>query len=289
MSQTLRAPLGDEIWTRAGEASHQINHSEFMTSLRKQDVSASRYAGFIASVYPIVVGFNRALIRSIPKIDNVRDAWLVKGMADQLKEEQIHNDMWRAMLEVFTIDHMAMWDHLREYLQPLGKQGLDETTRNVIAAISEDPDNLSPGCFPDARFPEPVLALFHHMYSIADSDLSFWAHFSSQSAIEATIYGFVSESVYPGVIGNPELDKGARSTVWWKEHAKQGGSKDHPSTEEKHLHIARTNLNRSRDATAQIDEILRATEDSLLLFSAAVRWHHADRCGQWSFDEFLLK
>ena len=132
-------------------------------------------------------------------------------------------------------------------------------TRDTIDAIRENPNNLSPGCFPAARYPEPVLALFHHMYAVAASpELSFWAHFSSQSSMEAAIYKFVSESVYPGVIGNPELDKGARSTVWWKEHASQGGSKDHPSTEEKHLQIARKNLNRSSDAAARTDEILSA-------------------------------
>jgi hypothetical protein len=162
-------------------------------------------------------------------------------------------------------------------------------TQRVINAITQDTPNFSPGCFPDATFPEPVLALFHHMYSVAEClSQSFWAHMASQSAIECTIYGFVTESVYPGLVGNPNLDRGARSTAWWKEHAKQGSSEGRPRTEEKHLRISKSILNRVRGIEHQTEAILRITKQTLQLVSAAIRWHDTDKGGQWDANRYYV-
>jgi hypothetical protein len=289
MLQTAQLPLGDAAWSLATDASAEINQSEVLTSLREHRLPLVRYVGFIAALYPVVVGFNRALIRSLLKVDHVRDAWLVKGLAEQLKEEQIHNDIWRVMLHEYRINHEALWDDLIAYFRQCDSQQLDDLTQRVINAITQDTPNFSPGCFPDATFPEPVLALFHHMYTVAESpSLSFWAHFASQSAIESTIYGCATESVYPGVVGNPNLDRGARSTAWWTEHAQQGGSEARPSTEEKHLHVAKSILNRQGDTPQQAEVILPITKQTLELFSAAIRWHDIDKGGQWDANRYYV-
>ena len=91
-----------------------------------------------------------------------------------------------------------------------------------------------------------------------------------------TLYDFVSESFYPGVVGNPELDRGCRSIEWWKEHARQGSEEGKRSTEEKHLQIARHSLNRSREANDQANDVLRITEETLQLLSASFVCYNAD-------------
>ncbi len=83
--------VGDEIWALAREYADKKNKSHFATSLRDLDISTSRYLGYIAAMYPIVVGFNKALIRSISKVDHVRHATFVTALAEQLQEEQGHN------------------------------------------------------------------------------------------------------------------------------------------------------------------------------------------------------
>jgi hypothetical protein len=282
--------LGDEVWSRATETIAEINRSEFATSLRSRRLPKVRWVGFVGASYPVVVGFNRALIRSLAKVDHVRESRLLKGLAQQLKEEQTHNDMWRAMLEAFDIDHKSLWNHSCHYFQSFSNQALDDATQGVIQAISGSPANFSPECFPSAPFPEPVCALPHYMHSVADAPtMSFWAQFASQSAIECVIYGFASESVYPGLVDNPELDRGPRSTAWWREHSAQGGDDIRPSTEERHLQIARDILNGVCDHQPQREEIIRAVEHSLLLLSAAIRCHDLDKCGQWDATPFHVQ
>ena len=74
-------------------------------------------------------------------------------------------------------------------------------TRAVLKALTDDPNNYAPGAFPDAPFPEPVLALYHQFFMTSTyEDIDYWEHFASQSAIEMTIYSVVSTSVLPGVV-----------------------------------------------------------------------------------------
>ena len=87
--------LGDALWEIAGRYAQLTNRTEFAQTLRSLSLTLSRYLGYISAMYPIVVGFNRALIRSISKVDHVRQCEFVKALAEQLQEEQWHNQLWR--------------------------------------------------------------------------------------------------------------------------------------------------------------------------------------------------
>jgi hypothetical protein len=273
--QAEASRVGDLIWVRATAHAAYLNRSEFLTSLRTRALSRERFVRHISVMYPVVVGFNAALIRSLSKLDNVRSAPLVKGLAEQLLEEQMHNDMWRAMLKSFDVDHLSVYSHLQEYLSSFSRDCLDGMTRKVISALAVNREHVSPGYFPTPVFPEPVLALFHHMLMVATCEsFNFWCHFASQSALEATIYHIVSESYYPGTAGHRELGPTPDSTSWWSEHSNYVRNGESRSTEEKHMQIAKLTLNRARVANAHSDELLVVVEESLLLFSAAIICHN---------------
>jgi hypothetical protein len=264
--------IGDIVWERAREFAAVVNDAELLTTLRTRKLSRDRYLAFIAAMYPCVVGFNRALIRSIAKVDHVRQSGLVKALAEQLQEEQDHNQMWRRMLTAYEIDHEEIYRTLVDYMSQFSQRELDRMTKDVLAALTEDLRDVSPGCFPDPIFPEPVLALYHHLYITGThEDVHYWEHFASQSSMEVIIYDIVSTSIYPGVVGNAELDLGPESTQWWAEHAKQGSEAMGKRTdEEKHLQLAQIALNRSATAESLKTYIASRAEDTMRLFTAAL-------------------
>ena len=264
--------IGDIVWERAKEFAAVVNDAELLTTLRNRKLSKDRYLAFISAMYPCVVGFNRALIRSIAKVDHVRQSGLVKALAEQLQEEQDHNQMWRRMLTTYEIDHEEIYRTLVDYLSQFSQRELDRMTKDVLAALTEDLRDVSPGCFPDPVFPEPVLALYHHLYITGThEDVHYWEHFASQSSMEVIIYDIVSTSIYPGVVGNPDLDAGPESTQWWAEHAKQGSEAiGKPTDEEKHLKLAQIALNRSATAESLKTYIASRAEDTMRLFTATL-------------------
>ena len=227
---------------------------------------------FLSMMYPCVVGFNRALILSIAKVDHVGHSSFVRALAEQLHEEQGHNQMWRAAMEVFGIDHKSLYNDFREYVGSLSREELDLRTAGVLAALTRDPSNVSPGFFKGAPFPEPVVAICHHLWTSASSEnVHYWEHFASQSGIEMVIFDVVSATVLPGVVGNPALDIGPVSTQWWREHGRlQSDSTAAKTDEEKHLEMARIALNRSDSARAHRDSIIRRTEETMRLFAATL-------------------
>ena len=103
-----RQRVGDLVVEVARRYAAQMNESEFATLLRSRKLDRRRYVAFIASLYPCVIGFNRALIRSIAKVDHVLHSSFIKNLAQQLEEEQTHNQMWRTKLDVFGVDHQAL-------------------------------------------------------------------------------------------------------------------------------------------------------------------------------------
>jgi hypothetical protein len=113
------------------------------------------------------------------------------------------------------------------------------------------------------------------MFTVASSNgFSFWCHFASQSAIEATIYEVVSTSVYPGTVGHAELDRGGKSVSWWREHARAEADGGKPTTEEKHLYLSRRALNKSAEANAVREQLLAVVGNSLHLFAASILAHN---------------
>ena len=264
--------LGDTVWSLASSYAARMNASGFATSLRTRRMPRQRYVGFLSMMYPSVVGFNRALIKSISKVDHVRQSGFVKALAEQLKEEQDHNQMWRRKLEVYGIDHEALYRTLEGYLERFTPAQMDRMTRCVLDALGKDLENTSPGCFPDPAFPEPVLALYHHLWMTASrEDVHYWEHFASQGAIEAIIFDVVSTSVWPGVVGNPELDGGSATIQWWKEHARQGSSESGvPTDEEKHLQLSQLALNRTDLPPDLSARVTSRAEDTMRLFAATL-------------------
>ena len=264
--------LGDTVWSLARRYAARMNASPFATALRTRRMPRQRYVSFLSMMYPSVVGFNRALIRSITKVDHVRQSGFVKALAEQLKEEQDHNQMWRRKLEAFGIDHELLYRSLEEYMARFTPADLERMTRCVLDALGEDLECTSPGCFPDAIFPEPVLALYHHLWMTASrDDVHYWEHYASQSAIEAIIFDVVSTSVWPGVVGNPELDAGSATLQWWKEHARQGSTESGvPTDEEKHLQLSQLALNRTHLSGEMTARVTARAEDTMRLFAATL-------------------
>ena len=180
---------------------------------------------------------------------------LLRALAGQLKEEQEHNDYYRKMLEIHGIDHEAYYTAFETYLNriPIGER--DHLTYEVLTALMEA---RTPDAFPNAPFPQPILAICHYLMGAAtDPEVKFLIYLALQSGIEFALVKAISESVFPGVAGtrdrlqlNPELvpdaDVAEAGTVplsikWFDEHADYGqGGK----AELRHVKHGREQLNR---------------------------------------------
>ncbi len=137
-------PVGDAVWDCAKKYAKAVNTYEFASSLRNRTLSKRRFMGYISAIYPIVVGFNRALIRSLSKVDHVRQSKFVQSLAEQLGEEQWHNQLWRGMLRAHRVDHDALYSDLERYMARFSERDLDQMTAGVIAALTHDINNVSP-------------------------------------------------------------------------------------------------------------------------------------------------
>ena len=261
--------VGDVVAAMGTHYAAAMNDSDIATALRNRRLPRRSYVAMIATMYPIVVGFNRALIRSIGKVDHVRNSSFVKSLAQQLEEEQAHNQLWRGMLEVFDVDHESLYYDFEEYVDGFTREELDVRTERVLEGLRRD---LHCAHDADALFPDPVLALCHHLWvSAADESVTYWEHFASQAGIEMVIWDVVTGSILPGVVGHPELDRGVASTHWWLEH----GKPPHPTSErrtdeEKHLALSRMALNRSETASAVASAVEARAEDTMRLFAASL-------------------
>lgn len=264
--------VGDTVTELGKRYAAEMNASAFATALRQRHVPRRSYVAFIATMYPVVVGFNRALIRSIAKVDHVRQSSFVKMLAQQLEEEQAHNQLWRAMLEVFDVDHEALYNDFQEYVDRLTTVELERRSRNVLHDVRRDLGASNGKHFHDAIFPDAVLALYQHLWnSASDDSVSYWEHFASQAGIEMVIYDVVTRSILPGVLDHPELDRGVASTHWWTEHGQPPAPNAHHHTdEEKHLALSKMALNRSETANAVSDAVEMRAEDTMRLFAAAL-------------------
>lgn len=267
-----RERVGDMVRDLARTHAAEMNACDFAIALRERRVLRRPYVSFLTTMYPLVVGFNRALIRSISKVDHVRHSAFVRVLADQLKEEQAHNQMWRTKLAGFEVDHEAFYGDLEDYLAQFSAAELEQMTAGVLEAVRKDSRNSSPGCFPDAILPEPMLALYHLLWQSASADdVNYWEHFACQCGIEMIIYDVVNETVLPGVVGNPELDVGPASTHWWREHGRSlTPALVGRSDEEKHLEMSLVALNRSETANTIRDAVVARASDAMRLFAASL-------------------
>jgi hypothetical protein len=272
-----RLRVGDGVAALAAEYSARMNQSRFATDLRAGKVDRHRYVTYLCTMYPVVVGFNRALIRGIAKVDHVRHSSFVRVLAEQLQEEQAHNQLWRVKMELFGIDHEALYGDLTDYLAQYTALEQDELTRRVLGDVKDGRPAGASSHFADSVFPDPILALYHHLWMTASEEgIGHWEHFASQAGLEMVIYDVVSTSFLPGILGRPELDLGEGSTHWWREH---GRHPDLPTTgrtdEEKHLELSRVALNRSETANATASQVIDRAEDTMRLFAATMECQEA--------------
>jgi len=241
---TAAPQAGDKIDALARHCADRWYVTEFATAIRERRLPLKRYRNFIITLYPVVVGFNGGLIRSVAKLDelqkSVRAGELVeeiltidhvrnsdriqilavelrtlareerlprlRALARQLNEEQVHNDYWRKMLEAHGIDHVASYSTFETYLHETPPRELDRMTQEVLTALME---GHSPDAFHNTSFSQPVLALCHYLTrTSADPAVKFYIYHGLQSAIEFTLVKTVSESIFPGVAGtrdHPQL------------------------------------------------------------------------------------
>lgn len=263
---------GDAVSALAQEYAARMNACTFAGTLRTRQLERERYVAFITTMYPAVVGFNRALIRSIAKVDHVRNSTFLGALAEQLKEEQAHNQLWRDKLTTFGVDHERLYSDLETYLARFTHDELDRMTAATLDAVTRDLEAGAIGCFPDAIFPDAVLALWHLLgTSATHQQIGYWEHFASQAGIEMVIWGVVSATVLPGVLDNPALDLGPVTTQWWREHGELPGATNGQRTdEEKHLELSRLALNRSAAANADVSVVAARAENAMRLFAACL-------------------
>jgi hypothetical protein len=272
-----RHRIGDRVEELAATYAARMNALPFSTELRAGRIDREAYRVFITTFYPVVIGFNRALIRGIAKVDHVRHASFVKVLAEQLQEEQAHNQLWRVMLEIFGIDHETLYGDVADYLARFTTDELNAMTAEVLADCTRDGRRSARRVFPDGVLPDAVLALYHHLWMTAsDERIDHWEHFASQAGMEMVIYAVVSASILPGVMGNRDLDLGEGTTHWWREHGKEPGIESvGRSDEEKHLELSRIALNRSETANALADRVAARAEDTMRLFAATLEAQEA--------------
>jgi hypothetical protein len=316
---TVEFQAGEKIDALARYYSNQANAGSFMTALRERKVTLDEYKSSIITLYPLVVGFNAGLIRSIAKIDELqtsvqarelveeilsvdhirhshrvqvlacrlrtiaREARLpaLRALAAQLEEEQEHNDYYRQMLEIYNIDHEAVYSAFEAYLSEIPVEERDRMTREVLTALREGHPARA---FPHTSFSQFTLALHHYLLRVVnDPSVTFTSYHALQSGIEFALVKVVSESVFPGVAGtrdHPQLNRalvpdadlcevGAvpLSIKWWDEHADygQGGS-----VELQHVRYGREQLNCNLKEEAEVREALQRVDDVLRLLAAAV-------------------
>ncbi len=307
---------GDKIDVIARYYVDQWNASALATALRERRLSITEYRHYITKMYPMVVGFNGGLIQSITKseelqqsdlaaqlvkemqkVDHVRNSQrvgklavelrniareerlpLLRALAGQLKEEQEHNDYYRKMLEIHGIDHEAYYTAFETYLNGIPSGERDQLTQEVLTALMQA---RTPEAFPNAPFPQPILAICHYLLGTAtDPEVTFLIYLALQSGIEFALVKAISESVFPGVAGSrdrlqlnlllvPDVAEAGTVPVsikWFDEHAEYGqGGK----AELRHVKHGREQLNRNLLAESDVRDALRRVDDVLRLWAAA--------------------
>lgn len=237
-----------QVKETANKWAQRVNDCSFIMQVKKGSIAKQRFYGFIVAIYPIVFGFTDGLRRMIghAKFDPVRDAVILKGLARQLIEEIGHNELYRDMLANYNIDYTRLYD---DFCSPRGM----------------------------ANFPKPVVAMYKHIQEIAMS-ANPWTYLACQMAMEAMILTVVTDSIYPGVNGSPDLN----SLHWWREHrAKVDGKK---SAEARHLQQAGIIIDQ-KVLVIEYSTIMKQVKETCRLFAGTIFWHNHNR---FDFSHYKL-
>ncbi len=278
--------LGAAIQDVASEAARRINRLPIIESIRNKTITRERYAAFVASLYPVVIGFNRALIHSLTKIDHVRNSSHLKDMADQLREEQQHNQMWRAMLSVHRVNHESLYNDLLAYINRIEIDELSARTNRFLQCLRGS-HVVNDQMFRDAPVPGATVAIYHFMWLVAVSpEFGYWEHYASQLAMEIVICDVVTRSILPGTTDRAELAPCDEAVAWWAAHALPAatGFSQSRSDEEKHILIGTRTLSRLGSADTMQAAVLDTSKNKLALFERAIR-----ESGELSGEEMLSR
>ena len=279
-----RSNVGDKAQEIALRYAQAIDRLPVIAGIGDGTTSKAQYLAFIASMYPIVVGFNRALTLSMTKLDNVRESAHIKAISIQLREEQEHNQMWREMLEAHGIDHKLIYSDLQAFLSRTEPDRLTALTEEFVASRSGDGDFNGSTVFKDCPFPDAIAALHHYMWMTgALPRFHYLEHYASQLAMEVVIGYTVTRSIGPGVIARSELSIDGRAINWWTAHT-LNCNHGAPSEEEKHIQLAVHTLN-ARGGNGSEASILATTEIKLMLFQAAI-WVQTDPANRFDLHRY---
>lgn len=259
--------VGTQLFAAAHAVAGQMNLSPFVSRIRTHQATPDEYIEYISFMYPVVVTFNRALVNSLAKLDNVNQSRILGRLLQQLFEEQRHNEMYRTMLKAHGIDHSLLYRLFREYQDNIDQ----EMFRGMRKSMLLEPASCSISAFDTSMpFPPVVHVLCDLLLDSACNPLiSFWEHYASQSAIEAIILEVTSDSIYPGVVLSTKMNLGPYTIAWWKEHARQGTEQGR-SDEEKHLRVARITLDKYVQSKSLVTNVLDRANQVMRLFRATV-------------------
>jgi hypothetical protein len=171
--------IGDMLEQMALTYAAKKNTLPLFQKLRQGDLAKDWYLRYICSMYPIVVGFNRALMNSMTKLDPIGDSEHIRGLCKQLAEEQIHNELWRKMLRSYGIcDHQLYKIFIDEHNR-LGKSVLTHLTEDILTNVKNKHYSGNSLGSNSLYFPEAVHALYCEMQSnsIVES-VDYWVQFA---------------------------------------------------------------------------------------------------------------
>gem|GEM_PF-2207168 len=229
-------PIADRIDAIAGRLNEKFNRSSIAIALRQGLMPVDAYKRFITNEYPLVVGFNEGIIRSILKLDDARhesvrdlvhqlqkvdhvnnsaavrvlagkiveasrgnNLKIIRPLCFQLAEEQEHNDFYRYMLEAHGVDHKRAHAEFIAQIQSVTKEDLGRMVANTLMVIKE---GKTPRAFPGVAYPPAVVALCCYLARAAeDPTVPFFVYNAMQSAIEFGLVKVVSDSIFPGIVG----------------------------------------------------------------------------------------
>jgi hypothetical protein len=272
--------IGNQIDVLATKALEWIEETNFIRRLHDIRMDPADYFGYIASMYPVVVGFSGALHRMIGLFNSAVDKKLIKGLNRQAQEEMTHNELWRDMLTIHSINHDKLYASYLQYRNTFSLPAVHSSWESRGEYfIKCHRQKFDTDFYPDAPFPAPVLALTYWQEATSSGLRGDFRnpliHFGCQSAIEATILKVVPPHIYPQVRDDPSLNLGQESISWWQAHGGKRGLGGRESAEERHLRVAIELLNREvKEDTDLANRVVDAASITLDLFVATMEWHN---------------
>jgi len=230
--------LGDRVSALAGVVVNKMKATDFSKKMASNSITSEEYLRYIAAMYPVVVEFTGTIRNSMMHLHHVRNAQLMRILADQLDEELEHNMAWRKMLDEWNVDHKKIY------------KAFERKSKDI---------------------PSPVMKMADLMRKISTTKPTF-SNIANLYAIESVILPVVTKVILPAVKKNSKLKRGPASVYWWKEHSAvtNTGKK---SAEMKHLENGQKFLNNFKVDVKGKKRILQDVAKVLNYFYETMAWH----------------